>query len=147
MIRFALKCSEDHRFESWFQSGDAFEALLARDMVACPTCGSTSVSKDLMAPKLGASSKGAKETPNLPQPMTNSPDPEIADAVKKLKAHVEQNSDYVGNEFVREARAMHLGDIPQRSIHGEAKPEEAKKLIEDGVPALPLPFVPRQKTN
>ncbi len=147
MIRFALKCSEDHRFESWFQSGDAFEALLARDMVVCPDCGTTSVSKDLMAPKLGASPKVAEETPDLPQPMTNTPDPEIADAIKKLKAHVEQNSDYVGNEFVREARAMHLGDIPQRSIHGEAKPEEAKKLIEDGVPALPLPFVPRQKTN
>ena len=147
MIRFALKCSEGHRFESWFQSGDAFEALLARDMVVCPDCGATSVSKDLMAPKLGASAKVAEETPNLPQPMTNSPDPEIADAIKKLKAHVEQNSDYVGNEFVREARAMHLGDIPQRSIHGEAKPEDAKKLIEDGVPALPLPFVPRQKTN
>ncbi len=147
MIRFALKCSEGHRFESWFQSGDDFEALLARDMVVCPDCGTASVSKDLMAPKLGASAKVAEETPNLPQPMTNSPDPEIADAIKKLKAHVEQNSDYVGNEFVREARAMHLGDIPQRSIHGEAKPEDAKKLIEDGVPALPLPFVPRQKTN
>ena len=76
-----------------------------------------------------------------------SPDPEIAEAIQKLKKHVEKNSDYVGDRFANEARAMHDGEKPQRAIHGEANAEEARKLIEDGVPALPLPFIPRQKTN
>lgn len=146
MIRFALKCENEHSFESWFQSGDAFDTLLARDMVTCPDCGSARVSKDLMAPKVRPA-RSAAATPPAPQPMTNAPDPEVVEAIQKLKAHVEKNSDYVGNSFASEARAMHDGDKPYRAIHGEAKPEEAKKLIEDGVPALPLPFIPRQKTN
>ena len=146
MIRFALKCTNEHHFESWFQSGDAFEALDARKLVTCPNCGSPKVSKELMAPKVRASRKAAAE-PQEPQAMTNMPDPQMVEAIKKLKAYVEKNSAYVGNSFAAEARAMHEGDTPQRAIHGEAKPEEAKKLIEDGVPALPLPFIPRQKTN
>ncbi len=143
MIRFALKCDNDHRFESWFQSGAAFDALLARDMVVCPDCGSVVVTKDLMAPKVGAK-RPAEEAP---QQVTNAPDPELADAIRKLRDHVEQNSDYVGSNFAREARAMHVGDTPHRPIYGEVDKKEAQSLAEDGVPALPLPFVPRQKTN
>ena len=143
MIRFALKCENDHRFESWFQSGAAFDALLARDMVVCPDCGSTVVTKDLMAPKVGAK-RPAEE---LPQQVANAPDPDLADAIRKLRDHVERNSDYVGGNFAREARAMHVGDTPHRPIYGEVDKKEAQSLAEDGVPALPLPFIPKQKTN
>lgn len=148
MIRFALKCEHEHRFESWFQSNDAFDALHARALVTCPECGSSDVSKELMAPKVRPSRNAVVPAQQPPsQPMTNVPDAEVAEAIKKLKAHVEKNSDYVGDSFVAEARAMHEGDKPQRAIHGEAKIDEARKLIEEGVPALPLPFIPRQKTN
>lgn len=150
MIRFTLKCENDHRFESWFQSGEAFEQLRAGGHVTCPNCGASDVSKELMAPKLRASRKAPAPTPRVeeaPQPMAATPDKDVSEALQKLKAHVEKNSDYVGDKFASEARAMHEGDAPHRAIHGEAKPEEAKKLIEDGVPALPLPFIPRQKTN
>lgn len=147
MIRFALKCDEAHRFESWFQSSEAFDALLSRGMVTCPDCGSASVAKDLMAPKVRPARKAAAAPQPATQPMTNAPDPELVSAIRKLKSYVEKNSDYVGTEFAREARAMHEGEIPQRAIHGEVRPDEAKKLIEDGVPAMPLPFIPRQKTN
>ena len=68
-------------------------------------------------------------------------------ALAKLRQEVEKNSDYVGMNFASEARAMHDGDMPQRAIYGEAKPEEAKSLIEDGVPVAPLPFTPKAKTN
>ena len=79
--------------------------------------------------------------------MAATPDPEIAKAIKEIREHVEKNSDYVGDKFVQEARAMHEGETPHRPIYGEAKADEAKKLVDDGVPALPLPFIPRQKTN
>lgn len=143
MIRFALKCDESHRFESWFQSGAAFDTLLARGLVTCPDCGSTSVTKDLMAPKIG----NAKAGDPAPQAMTNAPDNDLADTIRKIRKHVEETSDYVGSDFAREARAMHEGEVPHRPIYGDVKPNEAKKLIEDGVPALPLPFIPKQKTN
>ena len=103
-----------------------------------------------MAPPVRASRKKAvkKEAPDeTPRSMATGTDPEIADAIRKLKTYVEENSDYVGDRFVKEARAMHEGTTPQRSIHGEARSDEARKLIEDGVPALPLPFIPRQKAN
>ena len=143
MIRYALRCDNDHRFESWFQSGDAFEALLTRGHIECPECGATNVTKDLMAPRVRPGRKKA----DTPRPMTNAPDPEIADALKKLRDHVETTSDYVGPDFATEARAMHEGEIPHRSIYGEARADEARKLVEDGVPALPLPFIPSRKTN
>ena len=67
--------------------------------------------------------------------------------MKKLRDHVEKTSEYVGDSFAKEARAIHDGDSPHRAIYGEARPDEARKLAEDGIPALPLPFIPRQKTN
>jgi hypothetical protein len=143
MIRYALKCEDSHRFESWFQSGAAFEALMARGLVTCPDCGSASVTKDLMAPKVAAS----RGEGLAPRAMTNAPDPDLVEAISKLRKHVEETSDYVGDRFAHEARAMHDGDQPHRPIYGDVKPEEARKLIEDGVPALPLPFIPKQKTN
>ena len=145
MICFSLKCSNDHSFESWFASNAKFEALQSAGHIMCPECNSSKVEKALMAPPVRASRKAAKTRET--QPMAASPDPEVAEAIKAIRDHVEQNSDYVGDKFAEEARAMHEGDMPQRSIHGQAGPEEAKKLIEDGVPALPLPFIPRQKTN
>ncbi len=143
MIRFALRCDNDHQFESWFQSGSAYEALASRDLVQCPDCGSTQVSKSLMAPKL----RGDQNEEQSQVPMTNAPDAELVEAVKKLREHVETHSEYVGSSFAREARAMHEGEVPDRPIYGEVGKDEAKRLLEDGVPALPLPFIPRQKTN
>ena len=68
-------------------------------------------------------------------------------AIAEIKKHVEENSHYVGKDFAKEARAMHLGDLPERPIYGEAKTEEAKSLIDDGIPVTPLPFTPNRKTN
>ena len=65
----------------------------------------------------------------------------------RLRAEVEAKSEFVGTNFVAEARAMHDGDVPERSIYGEARPEDAIKLLEDGVPIAPLPFMPARKTN
>ena len=100
-----------------------------------------------MAPQVRPARKTATPPQPAAQPVTNAPDPDVAEAISKIRDHVEKNSDYVGDRFADEARAMHEGDAPHRSIHGQANAEEAKKLIEDGVPALPLPFIPRQKTN
>ena len=143
MIRFALRCSNGHGFESWFQSNEKFDELARLGHISCPKCNSAKVEKELMAPPVRASRKKA----SAPQPMAANPDAEVAEAIKALKEHVEKTSDFVGDKFAEEARAMHEGDVPQRSIHGQANAEEAKKLIDDGIPAVPLPFVPRQKTN
>lgn len=153
MIKYALKCTNDHHFDSWFQSASAFDALLANKMTNCPTCGSTELHKAIMAPRVRpARSAAVQPTQELPMVQTAPADhvateDERATALAKLKAEVEANSDYVGNSFAKEARAMHLGEAPERAIYGEAKIEEAKSLIEDGIPVAPLPFRPTRKSN
>ncbi len=131
MIRFNLTCDQNHQFESWFADNVACDKLLAAGMVDCLTCGSSDVKKSLMAPAVAA--KGHVTAPEAP--------------LEKIKREVEANSDYVGMSFAQEARDMHDGLIPDRPIYGEAKPDEAIKLIKDGVPVLPLPFVPTKKAN
>jgi len=139
MIRYALKCSQGHDFESWFKSADAFDALAASGHVACPTCGATSVEKSLMAPPL---TKSDGKPPRALAPASDG-EREIA----ALRAKVEAESEYVGMQFVDEARAMHAGTSPERAIYGEAKAKDAISLIEDGIPVAPLPFTPSRKTN
>ncbi|MGN7870359.1 DUF1178 family protein [Paracoccus sp. 22332] len=134
MIRYALRCDQGHDFDGWFRSSDAFETTRAAGHVACTHCGSAKVEKTLMAPSVAV------------RPSEPALGPAEA-ALRALRQQVEANSDYVGLKFVDEARAMHEGRAPSRAIHGEAKIEDARKLIEDGVPVAPLPFIPRQKAN
>ncbi|WP_380057166.1 DUF1178 family protein [Falsihalocynthiibacter sp. SS001] len=142
MIRFALKCNQDHSFESWFQSGTAFDKVKGAGMVVCPTCGSTDVEKTLMAPRV--QTKRKTTVPSSAKPRQS----EDLDAkIAALKKHVEANSDYVGASFAKEARAMHSGEKPERSIYGEANLKDAASLIEEGVSLAPLPFIPTRKSN
>ena len=158
MISYSLKCCNGHRFESWFQSAAAFDTLQKGGHLTCPECGTPQVEKAIMAPAVTASRKKAA-LPDAPMPAPPPPSPpamaaaaagmpaEVKEALRKFKAHVEANSDYVGGNFASEARSMHLGDTEERPIYGEANAEEAKSLLEDGVPVLPLPFTPTKKAN
>lgn len=155
MIKFTLKCDQDHQFESWFQSSDAFEKLAGAGMVNCAVCGSAQVTKAIMAPRVQAARNKANavtsEPENLPVPTTERPlsQPQNAaeEALKELRRQVEENSEYVGLQFTQQARAMHAGETPERPIYGEAKAEDAKALIDEGVPVTPLPFATGRKTN
>ena len=140
MIRFSLKCSQNHSFDSWFQSSDDHEKLAKAGMLTCAECGDRAVEKSLMAPKI--STQSPAEDQALSAPMN-----EAERNLAKMKREIEANSDYVGMNFAHEARAMHIGESPARSIYGEAKAEEAKALIEEGIPVAPLPFMPKRHTN
>ncbi len=139
MIHYALTCNSDHGFESWFQSAKAFDGLVLSGHVTCPVCGSPSVAKSLMAPSV-------RPTRDTAAPLRD-PGTDQEAALAALRAQVEANSEYVGMNFVTQARAMHDGEVPERSIYGEARPDEAIKLLQEGVPVAPLPFMPTRKTN
>lgn len=150
MIKYTLKCDQNHHAESWFKSADAYEALAAAGHLSCPVCGSGQVRKAMMAPRVALKPEGEV----VPQenavaghsaPVLHQPASEVEKAMAELRARVEETSDYVGDSFASEARAMHLGEKPERSIFGEARLDQARALIEDGVPVLPLPFRPKQK--
>lgn len=156
MIQYALKCSDNHRFDSWFQSAAAFDKLQKAGMVTCAICGKTSVTKELMAPavrpartkKSGSDISTAIEasTDRAPGPLSAPASP-AEQMVAELRKKVEENSEYVGKDFATQARAMHEGNAPEKSIYGEAALEDARALLEDGVPVLPLPFRPSGKDN
>ncbi len=153
MIRFSLSCPNAHSFESWFQSGAAFDRLKAAGQISCIVCGATGVEKSLMAPavrparKAGEPAAPALSAPGTPAAANPAAEALAAEALAALRRRIEESSDYVGMNFASEARAIHEGEAPDRAIHGEARLDEAKRLIEDGVPVVPLPFLPRRNAN
>lgn len=148
MIRYALTCVEGHGFEAWFADSAAYEDQSRRGILACPVCGSTSVGKALMAPAVStARSKSArepeKETVKL---AANLPEKQEAVAMlRKLRKHLTENADYVGPRFAEEARRIHYNEAEKRGIYGEASPEEARALAEEGVEFHPLPTLPEDQ--
>jgi hypothetical protein len=153
MIRYTLRCERGHAFESWFQSSSAYESQEKRKLVNCPVCGSAKVERAIMAPQI-VSQKGreiAAPAPAAPTtevtapastPLMMAQERELRAKLKELRDHIVKNADNVGERFPNEARKMHYGDIEHRPIYGEATPDEARSLIEEGVEVSPLPVLP-----
>lgn len=137
MIRFSLICEQEHEFEAWFRSNDDFETQKKRGFVDCPACGSHKVEKALMAPAVSTSRKQEKIVLAMGEAQK-----EAMAQLKALSQKMRENADYVGDKFAEEARKIHFGEIDARGIYGEATPEEAKGLVEDGVDFMPIPVFP-----
>ena len=156
MIVFDLCCSAgDHRFEAWFASSESFADQQERGLIACPVCGDADVRKAVMAPRVGAKSNQMTSGALSSAPVADAsgPGPEIvrkllADLAAK-QAEMLPRSRWVGREFADAARAMHEGRAAEDLIHGQASPEEAQALRDDGIAAMPLlvPFVPPEAAN
>jgi len=155
MIVFDLACEAGHVFEAWFGSTDDFEGQQARGLVSCPMCGTKDVAKAVMAPNVGLKGNQLTATSSAAVALRGGTPPAPAEmkamlaALAKAQAELLSQSEHVGHRFADEARAMHLGETPERAIHGHATAEEARSLIEDGVPVapLPLPIVPPEAAN
>ena len=132
MIIFDLRCApEGHVFEAWFGSSDDYDSQQARGLVSCPICGAAEVEKAPMAPRVGA-----KANESAPPVAVKAMLSQMAAAQKQLL----EGSDFVGDRFPDEARAIHLGEAEGRAIHGRASRADAQRLAEDGIPVAPLPF-------
>jgi hypothetical protein len=157
MIRYALRCAKGHEFEAWFANSGAFDAQQKRRLLVCPVCASTKVGKAMMAPSVAksagkrvarpASVAPTKKEEERPKRETQrvAAHRELAVAVRKLRAEIEANSEYVGPRFSEEARKIHHEEAPARGIHGEATAEEAKALREEGIEFFPLPLLPEER--
>ncbi len=165
MIRYTLNCEHGHTFESWFQNSAAYDKQAKRALVTCPVCGSAKVEKAIMAPRL-ARAEAAAPAEALPMPLPTMPaslpaplpplpapgktpvaimspqERELRKKLKELREHVTKNADYVGPRFPEQARKIHYGEVEHRSIYGEASPDEAKALHEEGIEFHPLPILP-----
>jgi hypothetical protein len=137
VIRFTLVCEREHEFEAWFRSNDDFDAQQNRGLVQCPSCGSSKVSKALMAPAVSTGRKREKIALAM-----NEAQREAMAQLRALSRKMRENADYVGDRFAEEARKIHFGEADPRGIYGEATLEEARALAEDGVDFMPIPIFP-----
>jgi hypothetical protein len=152
MIRYNLRCERGHAFESWFQSSQAYETQEKRKLVNCPSCGSAKVERAIMAPRIvskksrdravPAPAAATEATAPASTPLMMAQERELRAKLRELRDHIVKNADNVGERFPNEARKMHYGDIEHRPIYGEASPEEARSLIDEGVEVSPLPVLP-----
>ena len=141
MIRYALACEHEHDFEGWFGSSADYDDQLAKGQLECPVCASRAVRKQIMSPAVaGTKTRGAPAGDQPTRAM-------MMEAMGRVRAHVEENFDYMGDRFADEARAIHEGRSEERGIYGEATPKEVRALVEDGVPVAPLPGAPVKKSQ
>jgi len=134
MIHYQLRCSHNHEFEAWFSSSASFDAQCKRGDIDCPACGDQDIHKAPMAPSLGRSTRNATDAD--PEQRAREVAKQILDTASKLQKVVEENCEYVGDDFAEEARAIHYGEAEDRGIYGEATNEEADELDEEGIKAL-----------
>ncbi|SRR5579883_186955 len=147
MIKYSLVCDKDHAFESWFPDSESFDQLARRGLVACPECDSTRVGKALMAPAVVGGRKKveaavAAESPPANVALVDERQRRLRELAKELRQEIMTKTDDVGRRFPEEARAIHAGEAPLRSIRGQATPDEARALLEEGVGVLPIPPAP-----
>ena len=134
MIVYSLNCSNGHAFEGWFKDSAAYDAQAVDGKLVCPVCNSHKIEKAPMAPSLPSAVGERKSTATTPDEVRK-----MRQFVTGLRKYVEENADYVGPRFPEEARKIHYGETEDRHIYGEASPEEARELIEEGVDVAPLP--------
>lgn len=139
MIKYNLKCENNHNFDAWFSDSSNFEEQNKKNLILCPKCNSTKIEKNIMAPNIGSKK----------QSYTNALKTEknYEKIIKNVRKHVEKNFEYVGNKFADEARAIHYGEKEEREIYGETSVEEAVDLIEEGVNVSPIPGVDPKLKN
>jgi hypothetical protein len=155
MIRYTLVCNRGHEFESWFANSSAYDKQAKRGLVACPACGATKVEKAIMAPRLTRAgtpidvpetpAPAAPAEPPAPVAMISPQERELRTKLKELRDHLTKNAENVGRTFPEQARKMHYGETEHRSIYGEASPQEAKELHDEGIEFHPLPVLPNER--
>ena len=162
MIRYALTCDKGHAFESWFQNSAAYDTQVKRRLVSLPHVrlhqdrkddhgaagiGSEKARRSARTTDVNRAAALARPAPEAPAPvaMVSPQEREFRKKLKELRDHLTKNADYVGQKFPEEARKMHYGEIEHRSIFGEASPDQAKELHEEGIEFHPLPVLPDER--
>jgi hypothetical protein len=135
MIVYELRCGAGHGFEAWFRNSDAYDKQRRQTKIACPVCGDHEIAKAPMAPRIGRS--GGQDPEQMRAVMTK---------IAELNKHIADTCDYVGDAFPEEARKIHYGETEHREIYGEASPDEAEELRDEGVAIASIPWIKR-KTN
>jgi hypothetical protein len=138
MISYTLHCDRGHEFDAWFRSSTDYDKAAGK--TACPICNSKKIEKALMAPSVARTDRDAPMRVAAPDPRQIA----LRQALREIRQKVTENADYVGDKFAEEARKIHYNEVEARGIYGEATPDDAKALIEEGIEFHPLPVLPEE---
>ena len=134
MIKYNLKCNNNHEFESWFSDSKEFDKLKKKNLLECIFCNSKKISKSIMSPMILAANN-QEEVPNI----NCEPPREIKDLFK-IKNFVEKNFEYVGNKFSKKVREIYYDKNSKKTIYGTTTAKEREELADEGIEILSLPW-------
>ena len=136
MIKYILKCHNEHEFESWFSNSDEFEKLNNKNLLECIYCSSKNIKKSIMAPMVSSS---RNENENFE--IINKDFKKEKNKHLKLRKYIEKNFDYVGKDFSKKVREVYYDKKSKQAIYGTTTPEEREELSEEGIDLLSIPWV------
>ena len=136
MIKYNLKCHNDHEFESWFSNSKEFEKLNKKDLLECIICSSKKINKSIMAPTI----LNSKEKNNQTE-MINKDFKDEKNKLLNLRKFIETNFDYVGKDFGKKVREVYYDKKNKKAIYGTTTPEEREELADEGIDLLSIPWV------
>ena len=136
MIKYLLKCNNDHEFESWFSNSEEFEKLNKKQLLECIFCSSKNISKSIMAPMI-SSKKNIEKKIHI----TNKGYKYKKNKLLQIRKFIEKNFEYVGEDFSRKVREVYYDKKNNRAIYGTTTLEERKELAEEGIDLFSIPWV------
>tara|TARA_B100000963_G_scaffold341763_1_gene341838 strand:+ start:1279 stop:1701 length:423 start_codon:yes stop_codon:yes gene_type:complete len=136
MIKYNLKCHNDHEFESWFSNSSEFEKLKNKDMLECIYCNSKKIQKSIMAPMISSSNIKKDKIDLINKDFKNE-----KDNLLELRKYIEKNFDYVGKDFSKKVREVYYDKNKKKAIYGTTTPEEREELSEEGIDLLSIPWI------
>ena len=136
MIKYNLKCNNEHEFESWFSNSEEFEKLNNRNLLECIFCSSKKISKSIMAPMISSKKKDGEEIE-----LINSNYLSEKNKLLKIRKYIEKNFEYVGKDFSKKVREVYYDKKNKKTIYGTTTPKEREELLEEGIDLLSIPWV------
>ena len=136
MIKYNLKCFNDHEFESWFSDSIEFDNLKKKNLLECIFCSSKKINKSIMSPMISGIKEQNNEIKMLRKNLQNN-----KNKLLQLRKFVENNFEYVGENFIKKVREVYYDNKNDKIIYGNATSEEKKELEEEGIDLLTIPWL------
>mgnify|MGYP001426914812 CR=1 FL=1 len=136
MIKYNLKCHNDHEFESWFSNSEEFDKLNKKKLLECIYCSSKKIIKSIMAPRISNSKKNNEQIEIINQDFKNE-----KNQLLKLRKYIEKNFDYVGKDLSKKVREFYYDKKNKKAIYGTASQKEREELAEEGIDLISIPWV------
>ena len=136
MIKYNLKCQNEHEIESWFSNSKEYEKLNKKGLLECIYCSSKKINKSIMAPMVSSVKDRHEHIVENKLGFENE-----KKKLLKLRAFIEKNFDYVGKDFSRKVREVYYDKKNNKAIYGTTTAKEREELAEEGIDLLSVPWV------